>query len=155
MKRFILWSSIGFSSFSQQVKRRASNLPTAIGAKKVAMLIIFPNAADLLESLTQQISIVQDLGILALEFNELLVEPNSTVIDVPISELESDNSQAFLIVGIRSPDNSCQLHPPGDTKLKVGDTVIFLGHSEQLPCLIKRLAALSPEMIYRGIRSTR
>ncbi|MCA9126854.1 MAG: NAD-binding protein [Planctomycetales bacterium] len=128
-------------------------LPAAIGAQKMAQLIVRPNAEDLLENLRQQTTFIQDLDILGLEFHELRIESNSTIAGTALSQIESDNAQAFLAVGIKSPDGSCKLNPSADTVLQVGDTIIFLGHGDCFPKLIKRLSAASPDLIYRGIRS--
>lgn len=127
-------------------------LPAAIGAERVAQLIVRPNAEDLLGSLSEKTSVANDLGLLGLEFNEFQLPANSPLVGRRLAEIESENATTFLAVGIRSSDGSCSLSPSPQSVLSAGDTIIFLGHAECFPRLIAKLSEAGPEMIYRGVR---
>lgn len=125
-------------------------LPTAIGATKVAQLIIRPTAENMLEQLTAQSNIGEELSHIGLQFDELEVAPNSSLVDKVLSDLEVRSNHGFLIVGIRHADGSTILNPPSTTALATGDTVIVLGHSDDIPQLAQRFSARGRKITYRG-----
>ncbi len=125
-------------------------LPTAIGAKKLAQLIIRPTAENMLEQIQEQSSMIDDLKQIGLQFDELRVEPNSPMVDCAIREIEIRSNHGFLIVGIRRADGSNQINPDPSTKLSAGDVVIALGHQDDIPELAKRFSAKKTKIVYRG-----
>lgn len=125
-------------------------LPTAIGAKKLAQLIIRPSAENMLEQIQDQSGTIDDLRQIGLRFDELEVKPNTATVDRAISEIEIKSNHGFLIVGIRHPDGSNQINPDPSTKLRAGDVVIVLGHEDDIPALASRFAAKPVRMTYRG-----
>ncbi len=126
-------------------------LPTAIGAARVAQLIIRPSAENLLEQIAHQSSLKDELGQIGLQFDELEVAPESSLVDTPLSAIEVRSNHGFLIVAIRHPDGSTQLHPPAETRLAAGDVVIVLGHDDDIPQLAQRFAASKKKLTYRGV----
>jgi voltage-gated potassium channel len=126
-------------------------LPTAIGAKKMAQLIIRPTAENLLEQIQQQNSMIDDLGQIGLQFDELKVLENSSMVNHAISEIEIRSNHGFLIVGIRHRDGTSKLNPSPETKLQAGDVVIVLGHRDDIPELARRFSAKPRKMQYRGV----
>ncbi len=125
-------------------------LPTAIGGKKIAQMIIRPTAENMLQQIQQQSNTVDDLNRIGLKFDELKVVSGSALIDHAISEIEIKSNHGFLIVGIRHADGSSHLNPEPTTKLKTDDVVIVLGHKDDLPELAKRFSAKPKRMMYRG-----
>lgn len=125
-------------------------LPTAIGAQKVAHLIIRPTAENMLQQIQQQSNTIDDLNRIGLQFDELQVLPGSALVDQQISEIEIKSNHGFLIVGIRRADGSNQLNPQPSTVLQAEDVVIVLGHKDDLPELAKRFSAKPKRMTYRG-----
>jgi len=125
-------------------------LPTAIGAAKVAHLIIRPTAENMLEQLASQGSISEELGQIGLRFDELEVTATSALANKLLSEIEIRSNHGFLIVGIRSSDGTTALNPPGTTQLLPGDVVIVLGHNDDIPQLAERFAAKATRLTYRG-----
>ncbi len=125
-------------------------LPTAIGATKVAHLIIRPTAENMLEQLAGQGSINDELGQIGLQFDELEVTRGSSLANRRLSEIEVRSNHGFLIVGIRHTDGATTLNPPGDTTLSPGDVVIVLGHQDDIPQLAERFAAKETRLTYRG-----
>jgi len=125
-------------------------LPTAIGAHKLAQMIIRPTAENMLEQIQQQSSMIDDLGQIGLRFDEIKVEPHSPMEGSKISEIEIRSNHGFLIVGIRRGDGTNQINPDPQTVLSSGDVVIALGHKDDIPELAKRFSAKKTKIVYRG-----
>ncbi len=125
-------------------------LPTAIGARKVAQLILRPTAENLLEQIANQDAIGEELGQIGLRFDEFKVSPDSALINRALSEIELRSNHGFLIVGIRRVDGTRQLNPPPDTVLNQGDLVVVLGHADDIPKLAVKFSTVQPQITYRG-----
>lgn len=126
-------------------------LPTAIGAKKLAMLIIRPTAENLLDQLTHQSDMNEELGRIGLQFHELEVASDSELNGKTLGEVEQRSQHGFLIVGLRHPDGSTVLNPAGEEKLAAGDVVIVLGRGGDIPQLVKKFEAKREKITYRGV----
>ena len=94
---------------------------------------------------------IDDLGQIGLQFDELVVQPNSSLVDRAISEIEIRSNHGFLIVGIRHVDGDNEIHPDPSTKLLAGDVVIVLGHKDDIPELANRFSSKPRKMTYRGV----
>ncbi len=125
-------------------------LPTAIGATKVAQLIIRPTAENMLEQLTSQSSLNDELGHMGLRFDELEVAAGSLLENKALSDIEVRSNHGFLIVGIRRADGASMLNPPAGTRLSAGDVVIVLGHNDDIPQLAARFCSSVNKITYRG-----
>lgn len=125
-------------------------LPTAIGAKKLAQLIIRPSAENMLEQLTHRSDMNEELGRIGLQFDELLVAENSPLANKQLGEIELRSNHGFLIVGIRHSDGTTMLNPPAETILASGDIVIVLGHDDDIPQLAERFSSSNGKIMYRG-----
>ncbi len=126
-------------------------LPTAIGATRVAQLIICPTAENMLEEITQRSNVQDELSQIGLQFDELDVAVQSPLVDRDLSEIEVRSNHGFLIVGIRHADGSTVLNPSSSSKLLAGDTVIVLGHGDDIPQLAARFAPSCTQITYRGV----
>lgn len=126
-------------------------LPTAIGATKVAQLIVRPKAENMLEQLTTHSGVADDLGHIGLEFDELEVGENSSLLNKTLSDIEVRSNHGFLIVAVRRADGQMLLNPPADTTLSVHDVVIVLGHKDDTAQLAARFSATSSTITYRGV----
>jgi voltage-gated potassium channel len=125
-------------------------LPMAIGAAKVAQLIIRPSAESLLEDLQQQASLAEDLGHIGLKFDELTVQAGSPLVGRPLREIEVRSNHGFLIVGVRDVDGVVKLNPSADSLLKQGDVVIVLGQADDMPQLAAKFTGSKEKITYRG-----
>ncbi|UUO06080.1 potassium channel protein [Blastopirellula sp. J2-11] len=125
-------------------------LPTAIGAKKLAQMIIRPSAENMLEQLTHRSDMNEELGRIGLQFDELQVAEGSTLVNKQLGDIELRSNHGFLIVGIRRLDGSTMLNPPANTLLAAGDIVIVLGHDDDIPQLAERFSATKGKIMYRG-----
>lgn len=126
-------------------------LPTAIGATKVAQLIIRPTAENFLEQLTSAGNTNEELGLIGLQFDELEVTSGSPLVNRSLNNIEVRSNHGFLIIGIRHTDGSTVLNPPSDTTLLEGDVVIVLGQKDDIPQLAERFASTGNKMTYRGV----
>jgi len=125
-------------------------LPTAIGATKVAQLIIRPNAENMLEQLTSESGMKDELGHIGLQFDELAVTADSSVANRKLAELEIRSNHGFLVVAIRKADGAMLMNPDGETTLHSGDVVVVLGRGNDIIQLAERFAVVRKTMIYRG-----
>lgn len=126
-------------------------LPTAIGAKKVAQMIIRPTAENLLEQLTNQSDMSEELGQLGLHFNEMTVTADSAAAGKRLADIELKSNLGFLIVGIRKKAGETLLNPSDDTELAEGDVVIALGRGADMPALAARFRSKRDKITYRGV----
>lgn len=125
-------------------------LPTAIGASTVAQLIIRPTAETMLAQMTTQGRVTTELQQIGLQFDELKVDPESSLVDKALTNIEIRSNHGYLIVGVRTADGSTVLNPPPDTTLVAGDVVIVLGHSDDIPQLAERFSS-GIQTRYRGV----
>lgn len=126
-------------------------LPTAIGAAKVAQLIIRPSAESMLEQIKEKSDVHNELADIGLQFDELEVTADSTLAEQRLCDIEVRSNHGFLIVGIRKADGSTQLNPDSETRLQAGDTVIVLGHNDDIPQLAAKFATTKRTITYRGV----
>lgn len=126
-------------------------LPTAIGATKVAQLIVRPTAENMLEQLKHQSTMNDDLGQIGLKFDELQVAEGSALVDKALGEIELKSKQGLLIVGIRHQDGRTDLKPAMSTRLSAGDVVIVLAHATDIPQLAERFLNKGQKLTYRGV----
>ena len=126
-------------------------LPTAIGAAKVAHLIIRPSAEHMVEQITRSAGMNDELKHIGLRFDELKVSTNSPIVDRTLGDIEVRSNHGFLIVGVRHQDGVTDLNPPTDLRLIAGDVVIVLGHTDDIPQLASRFSAEKSRITYRGV----
>ena len=129
-------------------------LPTAIGAQKVAQLVLRPTAENMLEEISEQTFLSDELERIGLRFDELNVEPNADIVNRPIGEIEIRSNHGFLIVGIRRSDGTKVINPSPDTQLSAGDIVVVLGHQDDIPMLARTFSEKKQEITYRGAKLT-
>lgn len=127
-------------------------LPAAIGAQKMAHLITRPSAEKVLEHSQIHGRLNDELMQIGLQLGDLTVPPNSSLIGKPLSEIEVRAWQSVLVVAVRRADGHVVVNPAQDLKLEAGDTVVVLGHKEDMPQLSERYA-VRREITYRGVRT--
>ena len=126
-------------------------LPTAIGATKVAQLIVRPTAENMLDQITQRSTMNDDLAHIGLQFDELTVAHDSALVNHELDQIEVRSNHGFLIVAIRHADGSTVLNPASNTKLLADDVVVVLGHDDDIPQLEKKFAGSGKKITYRGV----
>lgn len=126
-------------------------LPTAIGATKVAQLVIRPTAEDMLDTFANKNNIKEELGQIGLEFDELQVSKGSPLVEKTIGEAEIRSKNGFILVGVRRADGTTLVKPSQDTVLLEEDVVVVLGHKDDIPQLASRFKSDSNKLTYRGV----
>jgi voltage-gated potassium channel len=126
-------------------------MPAAIGAERIAHLVTRPGAHQLLGDAGGRGDLQAQLEPMGLRFEELRLPGHSSLIGRTLDHIEVRGNRGFLIVGIRHANGVLETNPTGDTLLAEGDTVIVLGHGDDLPELRRRYEFQS-ELTYRGAR---
>ncbi len=131
-------------------------MTTTISAARIAQLILRPTADELLDQLTAGSAGRPDLDHIGLQFDELVIDGRSPLAYKRLDEIEVRGAHGYLIVGIRGANGVTVMHPPVDTTIDVGDTVVVLGYQDDIPELAARWSAQrSPaNMTYRGVTRT-
>ncbi len=130
-------------------------LPAAIGAHRIAQLIIRPTAENIFEELSNKSAMVSDLHTLGLDLSEVRIDAQSSILNSTIGQIELQSARSLLIVGVRKADGTSLLNPAADVLLGIDDTLILLGHSQDVTKLAKSLSAAAPQLTYRGVKVSR
>jgi voltage-gated potassium channel len=142
------------SSESKLRRSGAENviMPATIGAHRIANLITRPSAEDFLSNQAGlRGDLQEELAALGLSVEELTLPPGSPLVGRPLDAIEIGGNHGFLIVGLRRTDGRVIANPDDGETLHQGDTVIVLGHANDLPALRKRYELERP-IYYRGAR---
>ena len=105
--------------------------PTIIGGHRMAMALTKPAVGDFLDSVTA--------NHLELGFEQLEVDPASTLVGRRLKESVIRSELNIVIVSIRRNDGEIIFNPSGETGIEGGDMLIAIGNSESL----SRLNALA------------
>ena len=105
--------------------------PTIIGGHRMAMALTKPAVGDFLDSVTA--------NHLELGFEQLAVDPVSSLVGRKLSETVIRSELNIVIVSIRRDDGEIIFNPSGETKIEGGDMLIAIGNPESL----SRLNALA------------
>jgi len=98
--------------------------PTIIGGHRMAMALTKPAVGDFLDSVT-----ANDLE---LGFEQLEVDPVSSLVGRKLSETVIRSELNIVIVSIRRDDGKIIFNPSGETKIEGGDMLIAIGNPESL-----------------------
>jgi voltage-gated potassium channel len=98
--------------------------PTIIGGHRMAMALTKPAVGDFLDSVTA--------NHLELGFEQLEVDPVSSLVHRKLSETVIRSELNIVIVSIRRNDGEIIFNPSGETRIEGGDMLIAIGNSESL-----------------------
>src|SRR6185503_3454183 len=98
--------------------------PTIIGGHRMAMALTKPAVGDFLDSVTA--------NHLELGFEQLEVDPGSTLVGRRLKESVIRSELNIVIVSIRRNDGEIIFNPSGETRIEGGDMLIAIGNSESL-----------------------
>jgi voltage-gated potassium channel len=98
--------------------------PTIIGGHRMAMALTKPAVGDFLDSITA--------NHLELGFEQLEVDPISSLVNRKLSESVIRSELNIVIVSIRRSDGEIIFNPNGETKIQGGDMLIAIGNAESL-----------------------
>lgn len=98
--------------------------PTIIGGHRMAMALTKPAVGDFLDSITA--------NHLELGFEQLEVDPGSSLVSRKLSETVIRSELNIVIVSIRRDGGEIIFNPSGETKIEGGDMLIAIGNPESL-----------------------
>jgi voltage-gated potassium channel len=98
--------------------------PTIIGGHRMAMALTKPAVDDFIGSITA--------NKLELAFEELRVDPASSLVGRKLSDTNIRSELDIVIVSIRRADGEILFNPSGDATIGSGDILIAIGHTESL-----------------------
>jgi len=107
-------------------------LPAHIGAERISHLILFPEAADLIDDAEKSIHLQENLGNIGLEMEEAVLPPHSPFIGKSVRELESLHAGSVIVVALHRKDGGTELRPSRDTMLRAGDGVVAVTRGSSL-----------------------
>ncbi len=115
--------------------------PTIIGGHRMAMALTKPAVGDFLDSVTA--------NHLELGFEQLEVDPVSSLVSRKLSETVIRSELNIVIVSIRRDSGEIIFNPSGETKIEGGDMLIAIGNAESLARLndLARGRATQPKAI--------
>lgn len=128
-------------------------VPAAIGASKLASIITRPSAEDLLVDQAGKDHLHEELRAIGLQMIEFPIAGDSPLVGGRIQDLEISGIGGFVIVALRKPDGVIHRNPPASTVISADETLIVLGHKEDMPQLLKKAGPKS-ELSYRGVKVT-
>src|ERR1043165_5489075 len=98
--------------------------PPIIGGRRRAMALTNPAVGDFLDSVTA--------NHLELGFEQLEVDPISTLVSRKLSETVIRSELNIVVVSIRRIDGEIIFNPSGETRIEGGDMLIAIGNAESL-----------------------
>lgn len=126
-------------------------LPADIGALRIAHMITQPTAVEFLDENESRTSLNAQLEQINLRVDQFPLPKDSPLHDKRVSEIEVLGNGAFLIVGIKRHDGTMESSPPKDAVLHSGDTLIVVGHRQDIPNFAAKFVT-PKEMTYRGAK---
>jgi voltage-gated potassium channel len=127
-------------------------LPAAIGATRMAHLITHPASLDLLDHNNSLSSLNEILSQVQVQLDELPIGPGSALIGARIGTVEVRGKGAFIVVALRRAAGEMIIHPDSELFVQVGDTLIVMGRSGDLPEFARQLPRSGQRRQYRGAR---
>lgn len=128
-------------------------LPAAIGARRIGQLITRPGVEDVLARSSGHRELETQVELLGLRLEDLVIREGARLVGRPVGTIEVRGNRGFLIVALRRKDGGVTTNPDPDVVLAAGDTVIVLGHEDDLPELRARYDLLR-QVSYRGARAS-
>ena len=111
-------------------------LPAHIGAERVTHLILFPEAAELIDDADKSLHLKEELGDLGLALEESVVAKYSPFAGKTVAELEMSHAGNVIVVAIHHRSGGTELRPTRDTVLNIGDGVVAVSRSSNLAKLL-------------------
>jgi voltage-gated potassium channel len=112
----------------EKLRRAGANRvvsPYAIGGSRVASAVLRPAVVDFIELATRSEH-------MELQIEETLITPTSKLVGTTLKESHLRQDYGIIIVAIKKPTGAMVFNPPSDARIEAGDTLITLGHRQQL-----------------------
>ena len=108
-------------------------LPATVSGVQMANIVTRPTSTDFLQQKDQQNSLNDLLARIEVQIDELTLSNNSSLAGRTIRELSIRGKGAFIVVALRREDGELISHPSSSLILNCRDTLIVIGHQEELP----------------------
>lgn len=108
-------------------------LPASIGAERIAQILNHPSTLYFLEEDAGRAALSEMLLRLDIKLDEVDVTSNSPLANRTIGDVEVRGKGTFIVVALLQGGGMTLVHPPQSTVLGVGDTLIVMGHSDDMP----------------------
>lgn len=123
---------------SSEPKLRAAGarhvvMPADIGAVRIANMITQPSAVEFLDKDKSRSALNAQLEQIDLRIDQFPLPNNSPLDGKRLDEVETLGKGTFLIVGVKQKDGTMVASPTKDFKLHCGDTMIVIGHRQDIP----------------------
>jgi voltage-gated potassium channel len=132
---FILTRSSGTPGVAKKLKRAGASKvisPYAIGAHRMAQLIVRPTVVDFLDLAMQ----ARELGLC---MEELLVTAQTSFVNTTLMKSGLRSKYDIIVVAIKRPDIPMIFNPGPNTEIQQNDILIVLGDNQQISALEKTL----------------
>jgi voltage-gated potassium channel len=124
-------------------------LPSAVSGERAANMILRPDTVDFFADRDLS-ALEQELEGLGLEIDQFQVDGTSSLIGRTVGELESTGDGGFVVIAVRRAGGSLVRNPQKTFSFAEEDSVLFLGHAEDVPALKKAFAIASMRRQTRG-----
>ena len=108
-------------------------MPATVSGIQMANIVTRPTSADFLQQKERQNSLNDLLGQIEVQIDELTLSTHSSLVGRTIRELKIRGKGAFIIVALRRHNGESIAHPHSSLVLNCQDTLIVIGHQEELP----------------------
>ncbi len=118
------------NSSEEKLRRAGADrvvMPSRIGGRRMAHMVLRPGLIDFIE---ETFSIAGDRKPLLLE--EVILNAKSCISGKKLRDSDIKTQTGAMIVGIRNNQGRMTLNPPSDYELKDGESLLGLGHMEDL-----------------------
>jgi voltage-gated potassium channel len=99
--------------------------PYIIGGQRVALAVLRPAVMDFIE-------LAMHKEHLELQIEETRIHPGSRLAGSSLKDSQVRQDLGAIIVAIKKPDGRMQFNPPAEAVIEPGDTLITMGHRQQL-----------------------
>lgn len=132
-------------------------LPSSLSGERAAQMILRPAMVDFFADRDLS-ALEQELRGLGLEIEQFQVDGESSLIGRSVGALESSGDGGFLVLAIRRAGGQLVRNPEKHFSFAEEDSVLFMGHAEDIPALREAFAianirpAVRRALVYRGAK---
>ena len=111
-------------------------LPAHIGAERIAHLILFPEAEELIDNAEKSDQLQAELSVLGLELEEAVIPKYSPFVGKTIADFERQHAGSVIVIALHRKEGGTELQPKRESPLQAGDGVVVVGRGSNLARLL-------------------
>ncbi|MES2661113.1 MAG: NAD-binding protein [Verrucomicrobiota bacterium] len=112
-------------------------LPAHIGAERISHLILFPEAAELIDDAEKSHHLQEELNDLGLQLEEAVLSKFSPFVGQTVAGFEQQHAGGVIVVALHLKGGGTELRPRRDTLLHAGDGVVAVSRGSNLAKLLE------------------